>query len=107
MRLRVVQRSERSRDGLVGVLVIQLGTAVTDDAHLEDRQIVHLDGVTHQRLLTRTLHEVAEDTLDGAFRERRVVLGHVLSHHVNVERFLVAHARIVLAVGLAGVVVVF
>ena len=63
--------------------------------------------VTHQRLLTRTLHEVAEDTLDGAFRERRVVLGHVFCHQVNVERFLVAHARIVLAVGLARVVVVF
>ena len=64
VRLRIVQRSERSRDRLVRLLVIQLGTAVTDDAHLEDRQVVHLDGVTHQRLLTRTLHEVAEDTLD-------------------------------------------
>ena len=55
---------------------------------MEVTEVANLHLVASQELFTKASHRVSEDTLDGTFRERQVVIGKVLAEIVERENFV-------------------
>jgi len=74
---------------VVGVEVVSRLGGVAGQFHTEGAEVAQLNPVAAEELLAQTVYGVGQDALDGALRERRVVVCDVLAELV--ERELLVH----------------
>ena len=74
---------------VVGVEVVSRLGGVAGQFHAESAEVAQLNPVAAEELLAQTVYGVGQDALDGALRERRVVVCNVLAELV--ERELLVH----------------